>query len=253
LPASLALSYQAHCSLDYELHLVRESSLTEDGQARTLAERTDDQARLALAPEGDSLRAVFSRVRHLGSQDRPSHVEVEENSFLLSPAREHLHETAPQSQGSAPPTPAPSALGWEELGLFFPALSPSGGLLWSPAVPQALGSFGDRATQEDTERATAWIDSVYSLDGEPLALLFSTWKETHTTADIRPDAPLVRRSVLGSSVTLWAVNRGWPVFSDVFVSVEEERVSRQQSTQKARWVFGGQAFLRDSCGGFRLP
>lgn len=230
------LRYRWTCELSYDLRLIAERDELSDGARENLSPREERWMDLHLAPARDEVDIALEQLRPPGVSALLGHLWDEGFSATL-----------PVDARGLLPGGAPD---WEQrgLGLFFPRLATEeGALRWTEDAPSPfslpLAEWGPVSRSGE-----AWVDSLFTWRKEPVALLHVVWREERSSLAVA-GAPLWTAREQGHAIYVWLPKRGWPLFSDVFASMELESFSLDRPQYRERRFWSGRAALSSSCEG----
>jgi hypothetical protein len=252
--AFLAYELQAGCPLTYEATLKTETRNT-DQQPTSLPDQQDGLAIFQIEPNKEG--ALFSSAK--SSLPFESNPGIWLDHFWVADVKVSLAVSAQQLQSqSAPRAP------WVDL------INAPGAALFFPSLPGESTQLGQRWTanqetnsnpQPDSSQWMPWkkqaptnyqIEALYSLNGERLAVITAQWSKEGSWSQ-NPEAPFYQATESGLATYLWLADRGWPLLSEVFVTVNLRTTALDTPEQFYSYTLLGRSILTESCAGLSLP
>jgi hypothetical protein len=253
--AFMAYELQAECPLTYEAHLKTETRTTTDQQSTSLPEQQEALAMFQLEPTKEG--ALFSSARSsLPFESAPG---VWLDHFWQESIKVSLAVSTQQLQSnSVPRSPWVDLIKAPGAALFFPGLpgeSTHLGQRWTTnqeinSNPQLEPSqWMPWKTQEPTEYQ---LEGIYSLRGERLAVITAQWSKRGSWSK-DPESPFYQATESGLATYLWLADRGWPLLSEIFVTVSLNTAALDRPDSFYSYTLLGRAALTKSCAGVSLP
>ena len=253
--ALLAYEFQEGCPLTYEASLKTEASNTTNQQSTSLPNRQDGLALFKIEPTKEG--ALFSSAKSsLPFESAPG---VWLDHFWVEDVKVPLAVSAQQLQSkSAPKAPWVDLINAPGASLFFPNLpgeSTHLGQRWTAkqetnSNPQLEPSqWMPWKTQEPTNYQA---EALYSLYGERLVVITAQWsKQGAWSKD--PESPFYQATENGLATYLWLADRGWPLLSEVFVTISLRTTELDKPEDFYSYTLIGRSILTKSCAGLSLP